>query len=357
MTDKYTSSKIVAISFVLQIFVVIAHSSNLVLNLGEESIKIEGTFNSFLQNFVLRGIAAIIVPILFIISGYFFFSSITTGSKKEFTTLLKKRFASLVIPYLFWSLLGILLFFTLQSFPLSKPFFTRDLIRDFDTGKWLHTIFYLPIAAQLWFIRDLIVLVIISPLLYKLLNSAPKITLLLSFILWSLNVRVYLFSPESLLFFLIGSYWGIRKIKLQNLYRVKYSTLLLALWLILEVIKTLLTENHIHIKWLIILLQKSAILTGIIGIWYSYDVLYKNTDITRKKYYALFKYSFWIYVAHQPLINIIKKGLFSFIGFTNFSSLIVYLLCPVVTLLIIIPIAMLLRKQLPKFYFFTTGGR
>lgn len=357
MIDKYNSTKIIAVSFLLQIFVVLLHSINLIFNFGEESIKIKGTLNSFIQNLISRGLADVAVPMLFVISGYLFFSNIKTGTAEEFTNKLKNRFKTLALPFLFWSLFGILLFFVLQSFPLSKPFFTKDLVRDFSTVKWIHTIFYLPIAAQLWFIRDLMVLIILSPVIYKSLKSVPKITLLACFTLWALDVKIYLFSPEALFFFITGSYWGAMKMQLQNLYRVKYSTLLLTFWLGLEGIKTLLTEHHIYTKWLLTAIHKIAIITGIVAIWYFYDVVYKNVDITKKKYFPIFKYSFWVYVTHQPLLNIIKKALNSFMGFSNFNSLVVYLLSPVITLVIIIPLAMLLRKYAPKFYFFTTGGR
>lgn len=357
MIDKYTSTKIIALSFLFQIFVVLLHSINLVLNFGSESIKLNGTVNSFIQRLLSDCICAVAVPALFIISGYLFFINIQTGSKKEFTDRFKKRIKTLAVPFLIWSVLGILLFYFLQSFPLSKPFFTKDLVREYTLQKWLHYLFYLPIAAQLWFIRDLIILILLSPLLYKALKSLPKITFFICFILWYFNVKIYLFSPEALLFFIAGSYLGINKILPESFYKIKFSPLLLALWVTLEAIKTMLIENHIYIKWLLLLLHKTAIITGIIAIWYCYDLLYKDTDISTKKYYPLFKYSFWIYLSHQPLLNIIKKGLNYAMGFNNWSSFAVYILAPIITLLIIIPLAMLLRKYAPKVYYITTGGR
>jgi len=358
LIDKYNSTKITALSFLFQIFVVLIHSINLILNFGTESIRFRGTLNSFVQNFITNGICAVAVPALFIISGYFFFITVQTGSRLEFTDRFKKRLKTLALPFLIWSVLGILLFYVLQSFPLSKPFFTKDLVRDYTFQKWLYILFYLPISAQLWFIRDLIILILLSPLFYKALKSIPKITLLACFILWYFNVPVYIFSNEALLFFLAGSYVGIQKILPQNFYKISFSPLILVLiWIVLEIIKTLVIEEHIYIIWLITLLRKTAIITGIVAIWYSYDVLYKNDDISAKKYYPLFQYSFWIFVTHQPLLNIIKKGLNYAMGFTNSTSFIIYILSPIITLLIIIPLAILLRKYVPKVYYISTGGR
>jgi surface polysaccharide O-acyltransferase-like enzyme len=357
LIDKYNSTKILALSFLFKVIVVISHSSNLVLNLGNESTKIRGTLNSFVQNLIATGISSIAVPILFVISGYLFFSNMNSGTKEEFTDKFKKRFKTLVIPFLFWSLFSILLFYILQSAPASKPFFTKRLVANFSFSRWIYTIFYLPIAAQLWFIRDLIILIAFTPLLYKLFKTVPKISLMACFILWFFNVKLYLFAPDALFFFIIGSYWGIIKIQVQDFHKVKSGLALFVLWITLEVIKTYLTENHIYISWLINLLHKTAIITGIIGVWYSYDLLYKNDDISKKKYYPIFKYSFWIYVTHQPILNIIKKALYYFIGINNWSSPIIYVLSAAITLLLITTTGILLKKYYPKIYFFTTGGR
>jgi len=357
LIDRYNSTKILALSFLFKLIVVVAHSSNLVLNLGKESTKISGTFNSFLQNFIENGISRMAVPTLFLISGYLFFSTIKTGSKQEFIDKFKKRFKTLVLPYLFWSLFGILLFFVLQSLPASKPFFTKGLIRDFSIVQWLHTIFVLPIAAQLWFIRDLIVIIVFTPIIYQLLKIVPKLSLVTCFILWFFSVRLYLFSPESLFFFTVGSYWAVSKIALKDFYKIKYSLLWLIVWIALTAMKTLLLEQHIYVKWLIILLQKTSVITGIIAVWYGYDLLYKNDDISKKRYYTLFKYSFWIYVTHQPILNIIKKGLYYFMGMSNWSSLTIYILGPVITLFIILSVGIIMRKYVPKLYFISTGGR
>jgi hypothetical protein len=305
-----------------------------------------------------NGICAIAVPALFIISGYFLFINIQTGSKTEFTERFKKRLKTLAVPFLVWSAAGILLFFILQSFPLSKPFFTKDLVREYSFIKWLYFLFYLPIPAQLWFIRDLIILILLSPLSYKALKIIPKITLLACCVLWYFNVPMYIFSNEALLFFMAGSYLGIHKILPQNFYKINFNPFLLVLlWIVLEAVKTLLIEEHIYIIWLITLLRRIAIITGIVAIWYSYDRLYKNTDISTKKYYPLFQYSFWIFVTHQPLLNIIKKALNYALGFNNWTSFAIYILAPIITLLIITPLAMLLRKYAPKVYYVTTGGR
>jgi surface polysaccharide O-acyltransferase-like enzyme len=355
--SAYVSSKIQALSFILILIVVAVHSSNTTYSVGTTTTRLTGVFNVFFQKMISQGISRISVPFLFIISGYLFFITITTGSVNEFKNKYKTRFRTLVIPYLFWSLFGLLLFFALQSIPFLKPFFTQSLVRNFSIKQWLHTIFVLPIPAQLWYVRDLIVLVIISPILHYLLKKVPYITLVCFLIFWVLNYRLAPFSPDSLFFFLTGSFLGIRKIPLDSLPKVKYAYLLLLLWLILLGIKTYLSVFHIPAVWGKFLLNKFCILLGIIAVWYCYDAVYTNTDICHKKYYHLFKYSFWLYAVHQPLIHMMKKALYHFMGVSNLNSFIIYLLAIIITVVISLTTGILIRKYFPKLYFISTGGR
>lgn len=358
LINAYESSKLLAISFLFKVVVVASHSSSLIYNVGNKHHRIkDAAFTIFIQRFVTSGISSISVPILFTISGYLFFASIKNGSATEFLDKFKRRFHTLVIPFLFWSLFGIAFFYFLQSIPFSKPFFTKLLIRDFTTTQWLYSIFVLPIAPQLWFIRDLIVLIVLSPLLYILLKKAPKVTLAICLILWLNNFRIQPFSQNSLIFFLAGGYFSVKKIPLQNLPKIKHAYFLLTLWFVLLVIKVALPILHIYSKWGLLLLHKFCVLLGIVAVWYTYDSIYKDTDIRKKRYYTLFKYSFWIFVTHQPLLHIIKKTLYYTIGFSNKTSMLIYVLTFCITIAIILPAGIVLRKYLPKLYFFSTGGR
>lgn len=355
--SSYMSSKIFALSFFLKLIVITAHSSNLTYNIGNKSVRAKAAYNIFIQKLVSMGISRISVPLLFMISGYLFFLTIKSGSTQEFTDKFRKRFHTLVIPYFFWSLFGIVLFALLQSLPVSKPFFTKELIADFTPGKWLYTIFVLPIAAQLWFIRDLIVLIILSPVLFFCLKRIPKLLLLLIMLVWIFFMHIGPFSSDSLFFFTVGSYLAITKTPLESLPKIKNGYGLMALWIILLGIKTGLSMCQLTVWWPILLLHKFCILLGIVAAWYTYDTIYGNTDIRQKKYYSIFKYSFWIYVTHQPLIHIIKKALYKALGFSDGKSLIIFFLSVIITVSIIIPAGIILRKYFPKFYFMTTGGR
>lgn len=83
-----------------------------------------------------------------------------------------------------WSFWGLAFFFILQQVPQSKSFFTNDLIANYSFTKVLDTLFLNPIPYQLWFLRDLIVLVLFSPIIYLLIKHLKWIPLIVFLILW-----------------------------------------------------------------------------------------------------------------------------------------------------------------------------
>ena len=135
------------------ILVIFIHSYN--LNSENEKNDIV-SFIEFLGSYF---IATIAVPMFFVISGFFvFFQKAFTFS--IFKAILKKRFYSLLIPYFFWTF-----FWTLVFIIVSRlfPFLNLNAI-----SKISFKTIWSPINYQFWFIRDLIILVVLSPLLYIL---------------------------------------------------------------------------------------------------------------------------------------------------------------------------------------------
>jgi len=147
--------------------VVFIHSYNVTVKFSSGNMSFNDGYNVFIQNFFSQGITRIAVPIFFCISGYLFFLKFR-GTINEFVLKYKKRAKSLLLPYLIWSIWGLVFYFGLQLFPQSKNFFTNDLIVNYSLKKILNTIFLNPIPYQLWFVRDLIVLVILTPIIYWL---------------------------------------------------------------------------------------------------------------------------------------------------------------------------------------------
>jgi len=337
--------------------VVYLHSFNLKIRfLNKDVIVSESNLNTFFQLFISNGIARIAVPLFFIISGYLFFFNFKptlNGFKQKF----KKRFYSLLVPFVFWSVSWLIIIYAIQLFPISRQFFSGELIKDYSVEKLISTIFMHPIPAQLWFIVDLIKLTILSPLIYIFVSNFNWLSIIPFALIWFFDVKIDIISLNSmaLCFFILGSFFAIKKINCMSI-KLMHERLIKALpvvWISILFITTYMSlrkspnvNNLIHL----------AIIIGLISIWYNYDVICKNEWVEKSLLY-LSSYTFFIYVSHQPLVTIFNKGMLAILGISSYSHLLAFITAPILTIITSISIGVILEKKLPYFYKIIVGAR
>ena len=154
---KYLSETIGVLRFPLMVAVVLSHifipniENHLLINIYDKYIN-----SSFVY---------ITVHLFFFISGFLFFYGIDKFGIAEYWICLKKRIKRLVLPYLFWGtlIIGIRYLFYLLGQPDNIGLFSGEL-------RWLYHIVLFPINYQLWFVRDLFIIVLLSPIIYYLLK-------------------------------------------------------------------------------------------------------------------------------------------------------------------------------------------
>lgn len=357
MVDKYLSEKLKVFSFFLIVLVVYIHSYNVVVNIGLESKLIEVGYNSYLQYFISYGVARVAVPIFFVISGFLFFVKNRKFSVEHYISKIKKRAQTLLIPYLIWSIFGLVLYFVLQTIPLSKPFFTRQLIADYNLTELLDRVFLNPIPYQFWFIRDLIVIVVLSPIIYYGLKSTYCIFLGVLFLGWIFETDFVIVSNESVFFFTLGSYVAIFDKSRHITYLEYLFTSFTILWVFILGIKTYFFFLDLEFDLLIKLLHKSSILVGIISLWAMYDKVYGRINLNKSLLQDVFKYTFFIFAFHEPILTIYKKLFYFLMGETELSSFLIYIFAPLITILTSIISAFILINISVGFYKLITGGR
>lgn len=97
----------------------------------------------------------------------------------------------------------------------------------------------------------------------------------------------------------------------------------------------------------------------VIAIWSIYDYIV-NKDYSLKDSKFLFvacQYTFFIYLFHEPTINIFRKIIVAIIGKNSMGYLTSYLLSPWITIITLILIGSFLKKYLTKIYYVCTGNR
>jgi len=353
--DDYLSKKLQALSFGAIVLVVFIHSYNAEVKFVSGEIHGgQSYFVLFIENFISKGIGRIAVPLFFAISGFLFYKSFeltVTGVLNK----LKSRFKTLLIPYLFWSVFGLILILFLQLIPLSKNFFTKELITHYSVSKLLFTILFDPIPYQLWFVRDLIMLTIWSPLIWYLTKSTRGAWLVILAFLWIKAPKTFeLFSNEALFFFTLGCALAIENNDLVNHRFSKYlSYCLLVLWLLIVLLAAYLFTFNRAVFFLNAL-NNLGIVIGVISVWSLYD--HFNQEYIAR-YSFLFGYSFFIFVFHEPLLTVLKKGMFFLIGKTNFSSFLIYVVAPVIAIIVSMLVCYFFKWSAPRLYNIATGGR
>ena len=116
------------------------------------------------------------VPVFFIISGYFFFYQVSEFTCDSYRKKLKKRMRSLLLPYFLWNLLPVLLITGGNLYSILFRGKSFEALKDFYSGLWNEGLYHIwwdktsgtmPFDSPLWYIRDLMMVCVLSPLLYQ----------------------------------------------------------------------------------------------------------------------------------------------------------------------------------------------
>ncbi|MCS4227982.1 acyltransferase [Sphingobacterium sp. BIGb0165] len=304
------------------------------------------------------------VPLFFFISGFLFFYKTEGFSREIYLKKLKNRIRSLLVPYIFWNLLIILFLMLAQTFLSGSLVSGRNkLITDYSLLDWLwsfwdtsqvnpHMKKTLPINSPFWFIRDLMVVIVFSPIVYILIKKLKAYAVIILGLLWIFNPFFYLpgLSIVSFFFFTAGAYFSIHKMNF------------------VEVLKPMLRA----LAPLYILIVVMALYFAGAG-WWSYlycagVVVGLLLAITVSAYFIesgkwhlnpfLTNGSFFIYAYHRlPLVFVIKI-LFKWLNpRSDGALLLLYLACPAIVILLGLLIYSLLRQRLPRFTAIISGGR
>ena len=348
--NKVLSEKIRILSFVSIILVLYIHSG-----FHETANEIAGmSFNIYLQEYVSRKIARIAVPFFFIISGFLFFKNV--GGIKDVLRKMNRRINTLLIPYIIAALFLPAFYWTLTYIPVANKFVNSQGVLDcFQYGifKVLYSLYIdagngSPLAFHLWFLRDLIGIVLLSPILYFSLKPFKGILclLLLFFVTYFSSVSFI----SSMFWFVLGAVLGSYLLSL----KCKYGGLILIAFILLGAVEMLYFPEDISI-----LIGIPAILLGVVGICCSYDIIIGNSfDLNNHnllKNCCLF--SFFIYLYHEPTLNVVRKIIVLPFHSSSLGFAISYMLSPWIFVFCAICVGILFRKFFPKVYSVLVGGR
>ena len=174
-----------------------------------------------------HSIVVVAVPVFFALSGYFFFKGVSSFDLPTYKRKLSKRIRTLLVPYLVWNCMPILFVVTGNLYSiLFRGKSTNDLVA-FLIGLWNDGIWHIwwdktsglmPFDSPLWYVRDLMILCVLSPLFNWLLRKLGWIFIVIvsGLYLSPLSFPVG-FSSTGLLFFGLGSTFAIKGLPLDHI--------------------------------------------------------------------------------------------------------------------------------------------
>lgn len=346
MTESL-STKITILSFVSILLVLYIHSG-----FHETANEIVGmSFNIYLQDFISVRIARIAVPLFFIISGFLFFRNI--NQQNDIYVKMKRRVKTLIVPYLIAALFFPAFYFILNYVPWANRFINSHGVLDCFQKNIFEILYSLyvntgngsPLAFHLWFLRDLIGIVLLCPILYHCRKIYKGIPLLLTSFIFTYIVSLSFVS--SLFWFIFGSLYG----NLLLSHKWRSGGVCLVIFLFIGILETFFTPFY--------LIRIPVILLGIIGFCFLYDFLLGHSfDLSKHHIFEICcSFSFFIYLYHEPTINIVRKIIVLPFHSSSLGFAISYMLSPLVFTFCAICVGILFRKIFPKVYSVLVGGR
>lgn len=353
LTEFFNKKTIV--SFFLSVLVVFVHVHSF------DSYEYAGTLGEGLQFFghwLTSGLTGVAIRLFFIISGVLFYRNYTY---KITLTKYKSRAKSLVVPYLFWSVLYMVLMMGLFVTPIKNFMVIKD---PFSVRSVILGIFCNYYYQSFWFIFNLIVFTILSPVIYTLLKNkyVGVIVLIGITVLYGFGIIIpetvsingfeynIFWRADSIIMYMVGAYIGIHFF---DFFAKKKSKPVALIALLCFVACSVINANNEKVGidrisvWYILLM-----LVFCWSAWIMFD-LFKFD----KKPKEICEYSFMMFALNFYLGVYIAKVLYIVLPKAQIFCLVNLCLTVILDIGFILVFSHLLKKFLPKLYSVITGGR
>ncbi len=298
-------------------------------------------------------------PLYMIIAGYLFYEGITVDHLfRNFTDKYKRRFVSVVIPFLIWDFLGVVLLLLLCYVGAEDEW--SILASDIYTSRGVFGLFADCGTLQMWFIRDLLVCFFFAlPLFFFLRICHPLISLLAILSLFLLPEWIgfydFIVSPFSLAMFSIGGLLQLKGGTIEKYTLSPWGAWLLFVFMILLVfILTICNPglSFYHFQWLSVF--------SFLSLWFLYDHM-SYAFIFVEQTWSLGAHHFLIFATFEPMYSIIKHGVVRVLGLFYYDSLfcqfVLLCLLPFLMLYLTSGLAKCIECHIPKLYNMLSGYR
>jgi len=357
--SKHLGTKLRLVTLLAVVAVLGVHAYNMSSRFGSAENAADATgapgLVGFIEYLVGQTLCRWPAAMLFAISGFLFFHNLAPHWP-DYARKFRRRLRTLVVPFVLWSALGLALYLALQALPGSEQYFSKDFLGQLSVGHLLDKLLWRPVAYPLWFLQTLILCVAISPLLYWPARRLRWLAVAPFAALWMLGSPTTNWNDwKGLAFFTLGAVLALELRRGSHVVPPAWvGRLLLPLWVLCCLLFTALLRDE-GAAWAHTL-HKALMVMAVAAVWLGYEAYFEPLK-DRRLVVALVPFSFMIFVAQEPLLTILKRVGLHTLGSSDAAMLAVFFIAPLITLVMVVSAAALLRRYVPRPYAWLTGGR
>ena len=321
--------------FPMIVLVTFAHSYGQVAE-GFSLLTSEWNTYEFLKLLVSQTLVKVAMPVFFIMSGYLFFANVDKWDVTTYKKKIWRRVKTLLIPYLIWNLLMAVKLKTF-SWNIFWVFWCPAGIQTDWFGQ--EQLMTAPANMPLWFLRDLMVVSLLTPIIYILVRKLGYWLMAVLTLLYLSGACAFIpgLSAYSVYFFILGAFLSIRKRDLiEHLKRLEWPAYGLSL---VFVIAMLLTYSTSIFSSMMLCFR----LTGAIAVFCLASRILTSTN--RRLPSLICDSAYFIYLSHYVFFfSFIDTAFFSLFGTSSPALSIHYLLCPIIKAILLVVFYVIYRK-------------
>lgn len=315
------------------------------------------------------------VPIYFFISGFVFFLGIEF-TREKYVQKLKNRVKTLLIPYIIWNLIFVCFklvsyvsifngvsssnnyVFDFSVYPILMMFWDRSqgFIVDPVYQVDMHGIY--PLNFPLWFVRDLMIVVLLTPVIFWFLKRMKHCAVLSLGTIWFLMGHFPDFFAHSyqivtaLFFFSWGAYMSVNNRNMITEFN-RYFRLSIILYPLLGVL---------HVFATLYCPAATATIKSInivVGLLFAYNLsAWLLSHGVCKVNSALASSSFFIYISHSIICNQMTRFLLVLLKPASDLCIVgIYVMSFVSTVSLLLLMYFMMKKHTPRLLTFITGRK
>lgn len=318
-----TSEVISQLRLPLILLVTYAHSYGAV-NSDYSLLAEEWDSYAVLRLLVSQTLVKVVVPVFFIISGYLFFCNVDEWDMRGYKAKLLRRVKTLLVPYVVWNLL---MAFKLRTASLSVLWaFWHQAGKQIDWFGF-ENMMTAPADMPLWFLRDLMVVTLMTPILYICLRRVGAWLIGVLTVVYLSGIGAFAvpgLSMYALYYFCLGAWLGIRKVSPVDA-SLRFEWVAYVLSAALGVAMLFAWPTSVFSS-----LMLAFRLTGSVAVFCIAYRLLSHTSYRIPQ--PLCRSSYFVYLAHYVLtLSFVDVAIFHLLGSESSTVLCVhYLLAPLV---------------------------